>query len=257
MRQRSTTTRPLTRTIGIGAPLVVATLGLAACSDAQESTGSEEAVDASAEGPAASEPALLGRDITLSGRAAEVLGDGALTLEGTGLAEGEVLVLSGDGLFDTSVSLEDQIAESETVLRVHGTVHVLEVPELSEDLGVEWDEADLSEYEGQTVIVAEDVETFTQDPLTLGGTVANVFEDAAGFRLSTAGWNVVVLDAALADVEEGQYVEVTGVIQELDLAELEEQYGVDLEDPVYEGYVGDYVLVAQDVTVTQPESANA
>lgn len=254
------TTSRSTRRVAIGAPLALAgALGLTACSDAEETAAAEE--ESTAEEVSEAEPAelprLLGRDITVTGSAADVLGDGAVLLAGTDLAPEEVLVLAGDGLFDTTVSVDDQIVESETVLRVHGTVHVLEVPDLSEDLGVEWDEADLEEYEGQTVIVAEDVETFTEDPLTLGGTVANVFEGAAGFRLSTAGWNVVVLDAALADVEEGQYVEVTGVVEELDVADLEEKYSVDLEDELYEDYVGDYVLVAQEVTVTEPAAASA
>ncbi|WP_225752620.1 hypothetical protein [Actinotalea sp. Marseille-Q4924] len=260
MRHHRTTTSSSTRRVAIGAPLALAgALGLTACADAEETPNPEEGSTAEevAEAGPAGPPRLLGRDITVSGRAADVLGDGALLLEGTELAPDDVLVLAGDGLFDTSVSVDDQIVESETILRVHGTVHVLQIPDLSEDLGVEWDEADLEEYEGQTVLVAEDVETFTDDPLTLGGTVANVFEGAAGFRLSIAGWNVVVLDAALADVEEGQYVEVTGVVEELDIAELEEKYGVDLEDRLYEDYVGDHVLVAQEVTATEPAGASA
>ena len=259
MRHHGTTTRT-TRRVAIGAPLALAgALGLTACSDAEEAAApeedpvTEEVTEAGPAGP----PQLLGRDITVTGRASDVLGDGAVLLEGTDVAPEEVLVLAGDGLFDTSVSVDDEIVESETILRVHGTVHVLQVPDLSEDLGVEWDEADLEEYEGQTVIVAEDVETYTEDPLTLGGTVANVFEGAAGFRLSTAGGTVVLLDAALADVEVGQYVEVTGVVEELDLAELEEKYGVDLEDRLYEDYLGDHVLVAQEVTVTEPAGASA
>ncbi len=48
-----------------------------------------------------------------------------------------------------------------------------------------------------------------------------------------------------------------GTVRQLDVAELEEEFGTDLDDAVYEPYVGDLVLVAESVTPVQPSGGPA
>lgn len=50
-----------------------------------------------------------------------------------------------------------------------------------------------------------------------------------------------------ADLEEGEEVEITGTVEEIDVFDLEEDLDVDLEMPTLEPYEGDYAIVAEDV----------
>lgn len=58
----------------------------------------------------------------------------------------------------------------------------------------------------------------------------------------------MVLDVEQATVAPGDTVEVTGTVRQMDIAEVEEDYGLDLEDELYADYEGDLVLVADQVS---------
>ncbi len=93
--------------------------------------------------------------------------------------------------------------------------------------------------------------TLPGESITIAGEVTAVLSTVA-FQLAGAGWTVVVLDAQHAQVHSGDYVQVQGTVRQLDIAELEEEFGLDLDDKLYEAYTGDLVLVAEKVTAAEP-----
>lgn len=244
------------RTGAFAAPLaVVAAIGLAACDD--DSAGPEQATDvedvAEAD-PDENDPGaeLLGQAVTVSGEISEIVDQGAFRIGGDDLGGEAVTVVSPMGGFgDMGVDITEEMVANDTVLQVTGTVRQFNVAELEDEFGVDYDDERYEDVEGEAVIVADQVVTLPGETLTIAGRVSGLLSTVS-FQLAGAGWTVVVLDAQQAAVEAGDYVQVQGTVRQLDVAELEEEFGTDLDDAVYEPYVGDLVLVAESVTPVEP-----
>ncbi|MFI7494917.1 hypothetical protein ACH9D2_09400 [Kocuria sp. M4R2S49] len=103
---------------------------------------------------------------------------------------------------------------------------------------------DRAVYEGQDVTLSAEVEeVVSPSALTVG--------DPDDLTLDPL---LVVHDLDVPDLQEGQTLEVVGMVQEgFEVAAAEEQLGVDLEDALFEDHVGDPWLHATDATVTAEE----
>lgn len=97
-------------------------------------------------------------------------------------------------------------------------------------------------YEGQDVtLTAEVEEVVSPSALTIG--------DPDDVTLDPL---LVVHDLDVPDLEEGQTLEVVGVVQEgFEVTAAAEEVGVELEDELFEDHVGDPWLHATEATVTE------
>ncbi|MEX5300388.1 hypothetical protein RCG67_16615 [Kocuria sp. CPCC 205292] len=103
---------------------------------------------------------------------------------------------------------------------------------------------DRAVYEGQDVTLSAEVEeVVSPSALTIG--------DPDDLTLDPL---LVVHDLDVPDLEEGQTLEVVGMVQEgFEVTAAEELVGVDLEDALFEDHAGDPWLHATDATVTAEE----
>lgn len=245
------------RKAAAAAPLALAaSLALVGCSDdsagPEQGTDVEDVAEADPDENDREGPDLLGQRVTVSGEATELAGPTAFWIGGDLLGGDSVLVLSSSGSFeDATDPVTEETVENDTVLQVRGTVRELDIAALEDEFDVDYDDDALEDHEGDAVIVAEQVATLAGEGITLAGNVSDLLSTVA-FQLVGSGWTVVVLDADQAAVEPGEYVQVQGTVRQLDIAELEEEFGNDLDDAVYEAYEGDLVLVAENVSPVMP-----
>lgn len=241
-----TATAILAAVVGMG--------GLAACSD--DSAGPETGADVEdvAEEPAENEEpltdqadSLLGETVTVSAEINEVVAPSAIRIGDEGL-----LVLSAGPTFaDMGFEVDNGLVDDNVVLQVTGTVGRLVFPDIEDEFGFDWNDEDLVDFEGERVLVASEVDTLAGEPVTFAGEVKDVISTVS-FQVAGAGWSVVVLDAAQATVTEGDYVQVSGTIREFDILAIEEEFGLDLDDALYEGLDQRFVVLAENVVSAAP-----
>ena len=248
------------RKTAVAAPLALAaSMVLVGCSDdsagPEQGADVEDVVEAEPDENDQEGPDLLGQQVTVSGEATEIVDPSSFVIGGDALGDSGALVLSAGGaLAELPTPITEGTIDSDTVLQVTGTVEELVVVDLEEEYGLDVDDEALEEWEGDAVIVADSIATLPGETVTIAGNVTNLLSTVS-FQLAGSGWTVVVLDAAQAAVEPGEYVQVQGTVRQLDIAELEEEFGTDLDDAVYEPYVGDLVLVAENVMPAEPMAA--
>ncbi|WP_164704554.1 hypothetical protein [Blastococcus litoris] len=225
--------------------------GLAACSD--DSAGPETGTDVEdvAEEPEDGDEALAdpmtGQTVTVSAEIEEVVAPSAIRI-----GEENLLVLSAGPTFeDMGFELVDGLVEDDVVLQVTGTVGTLVFPDIENEFGIDWDDEELVDFEGERVLVASEVDTLAGEPVTFAGEVQDVISTVS-FQVAGAGWSVVVLDAQQAAVAEGEYVQVSGTIREFDIATIEEEFGLDLDDELYADFDQRFVVVAENVVSAAP-----
>lgn len=240
----------------VAAPLALATVVALVAGCSNDSAGPEQGTDvedvAEAEPEEGEGAQLLGQNVTVSGEVDEVVDEGAFRVGGDDLGGDSALVLSQSGSFDDlGTDVNEGLVEDDTVVQVTGTVREFDLAAFEEEFGVDYDDELYEEFEGEVVIVADQVSTLAGESLTIAGEVSALVSTVA-FQLAGAGWTVVVLDAQQAEVSRGDYVQVTGTVRQLDIAELEEEFGTDLDDALYDAYAGDLVLVAENVTAAEP-----
>lgn len=235
----------------LAAPMALAAaLTFTACDDSggpEQGTSVDDVEDADPDQNDMAGPDLLGRTVTVSGEIEEVANDSAFWLGDNDWFDEGAPVVSTSGDF-TEFDIEDPegLAEDDTVLQVTGTVEEFVLTDFEEEHGIDLDDDALEDLEGEAVIVAQDVSTLAGEDITISGQVSDVLSTVA-FRLAGSGWDVVVLDAEQATVEAGDTVQVTGTVRQMNVTEFEDDYGVDLDDAVYEPYTGRLVLVAETV----------
>lgn len=245
------------------APMMAVALAtsLSACSD--DSAGPETGADvedvaedenAVEDEPLDEEPAaegandsLLGQTVTVSAEIEEVVTPGAIRI-----GEQDLLVLSAGPTFaDMGFEVSEGLVDDDVIVQATGTVAQLVFPDIEDEFGFDWDDEALAEFEGENVLVSSQIDTLPGEPVTIAGEVSQVISTVS-FQLEGAGWQVVVLDAQQAAVDEGAFVQVEGTVRELNIAELEEEFGLDLDDELYADFEGDLVLVAETVTESAP-----
>lgn len=220
---------------------------LTACSD--DSAGPETGADVEdvAEQPIVEEPvenaSFLGQTVTVSAEIEEMVSPQAFWIGG----DDQVLVISSGASFEEmGFDISEGLVEDDVVVRVTGTVKEFDLAGLEDEFGVDYDDEVFEPFEGQHVIVADDVSTLVGEQVTVAGEVDDLIS-TTGFQLDGISWDVVVLDATQASVSEDDFVKVTGTVQQFDIAQIEEDFGVDLDDELYEPFDGEFVLVAESV----------
>lgn len=244
------------RTLATSVALATA-VTLASCGD--DSAGPEQGTDV--EDVAEAEPGdpaeggdLLGKTVTLTGEISETIDPAGFWLGGDGnLFEDGAPVISTAGAFtDMDIDDPESLMEDDTVLQVTGTVAEFVVVDFEEEYGVDLDDELYEDLDGEAVVIAEEVVPLAGKDVTIQGGVTELLSTVA-FRLAGTGWTVVVLDADMAAIEPGDVVEVQGTVRQMNLVEIEEDYGLDLDDGLYGDYEGDLVLVADTVTEVAAE----
>lgn len=229
--------------------------GLAACSDdsAGPETGAADVEDVAEEPAEDAQPladqadSLMGETVTVSAEIEEVVAPSAIRIGEEGL-----LVLSAGPTFsDMGFEVDQGLVEDDVVLQVTGTVGSLVFPDIEETFGYDWNDEELVEFEGERVLVASEIDTLVGEQVTFAGEVEQVISTVS-FEVAGAGWSVVVLDAQQAAVAEGDYVQVTGTIRQFDIATIEQEFGLDLDDALYEGFDQRFVVVAENVVPATP-----
>ncbi|WP_162460049.1 hypothetical protein, partial [Kocuria sediminis] len=104
----------------------------------------------------------------------------------------------------------------------------------------------------------DDRETYVGQEVTLSAEVSNVIDDDAFVIAGTAGTTVdpllVLYNMDQVDIEEGQVVEVTGIVQQaFDLPTIEDERQMDLEDDLYQDYDQQPYLEATNVQLMPEE----
>lgn len=220
---------------------------VAACDTDSAGPEQDTSVEDVEEAEAAEGADLSGQTVTVSGEIDEILDPQGFTLGGQGLEEG-VLVLSGAESFaDIGLELDESLVDANRVLQVTGTVAELVIVDYEEEFGVDLDDTVYEDFEGEAVLVADQITTLTGETVTIAGQVTDVLSTVA-FRMEGTGWTVVVLDAEQAAVEAGDTVQVTGMVRQFIPEELGEEFDVSLDDTAYTPYLGSLVLVAEEVT---------
>lgn len=242
--------KPL-RKRALAAPIALAAaLTLTGCNDSagpEQGTSVDDVEDADPDENDRPGPDLLGQSVTVSGEIDEVAGDSAFWLgDGSWFGEGAPVVSATGDFTEFDIEDTEALAEDDTVVQVTGTVEEFVLADFEEDQGIDLDDDAFEELEGEAVIVADDVSTLAGENTTISGEVSDVLSTVA-FRLAGTGWDVVVLDAEQAAVEAGDAVQVTGTVRQMNVAEFEEDYSLDLDDGLYEDYEGRLVLVAETV----------
>ena len=190
--------------------------------------------------------ALVGQEVTVSATVTEVVSENAIRI-GAGTSE-TLLVLSASGPL-SEMGLEDAeaAAENEAVVQVTGTVRQFDPVTFEEEYGIGYTDPLYEAYEGENVIVADSVTTLAGESVTVAGEVSELVSTVA-FRLAGVGWDVLVLDAAQAEVDQGEAIQVDGTVRRFELTTIEEELGADLDDALYEEFEGQLVLVAENVS---------
>jgi hypothetical protein len=211
----------------------------------EDETGDDEAAQGA--------ESLVGQTVTVSAEISEVISPGAIRIGGDEGGDESLLVVSGaaESFAEMGFGVSEGLVDDDVVVQVTGTVREFDIADFEEEFGVDYDDDLFEPFEGEHVIVADDVSTLAGEPITISGHVQSVLSTVA-FRLAGTGWNVVVLDAQQAQVDEGDFVQVQGTVRQLNIAELEKEFGTDLADEAYRPHEGDLVLVAEKVTQAAP-----
>ena len=132
--------------------------------------GREVPTESSPEEIAEAPAALLGDDVTLAGRVEELLTEQAFTLSSDG--ETVLVLIPPDAMVNglTPVGLgsgaASQLAVRDAVIDVTGTLWSFDRDSMAEDLGLVLNERLFSPWEGQPVVVADQIATTSQASLT-------------------------------------------------------------------------------------------
>lgn len=103
-----------------------------------------------------------------------------------------------------------------------------------------------------------DAAEFFADPAAVVGerieasVVVDEVIDDNGFRAvaeDPGGQSYLVVHEEEVDVSQGAFVELTGTVAEFNMAEVEADLGVDLDDETFELFEGEYGIIADSVNV--------
>lgn len=206
---------------------------------------------------------LIGQTVTVRSPVQELVGDSSFLLEPEG---GEsILVVNATGTpFSAPVE--------EIPIQVTGEVAQLVVADIEQEYGLELNETDYVDYEGQPAIIAESLalapttEDLTQNPdvfnnqvIAIEGEVRDIYSPSS-FSLFEEGWVddiglvVVGVDRSLkaegTNLQEGETVVVTGRARPFDAAALQKEYDLGLTPEQINEFSERYnrpVIVAEEI----------
>lgn len=210
------------------------------------------------------------REVTIDGLVGEGVGaHGFILYERDLLGTDDVLVI------DRSEQRTDFIQLPDVRVRVSGTVQQFDLANLESDLGVDLDDATYSDItnrygENLPVLLADSItnldhvsyiqnildnpEAFSGKQVGFGGRVGEAVSNQAGFiyedalvdadRILVIGSSADVFDFTTMD---DQLVEVNGTVRNFVLTDIENEFGLDLDDNLFADYQGP-VVVADSIT---------
>lgn len=248
-----------------GTETVLSWFGIA---DDAQSAGDETGVNLSevSDNP----DAMYGQMVTISGGVQEIITPHAITIGNDEPLVGDTVLVVGADDFDTSVTEEDAIL-------VTGEVQRFEIGAVEGALGVDLDDEALADYDGKAVLVASEVEV---NPANLGPGDTEQQGPSAGFdinadisditgepdtylgqQVTVSGEVEKVLDshaflfgdekllAVSADPRDDLFVEPTayvrGEVREFNLVEIEEEFGIDLDDRSFAEFDGEPFIAVE------------
>lgn len=233
---------------------------------------------------------FYGKTLTVSGLVSEVVAPNAVTIGGSGAFEEELLIVSAQPLPQLAEGEEVEIV-ADDLIQATGTLQEFQISEFEEGLDTQFDDQLFATYEGEPALQASSVAltpqqgggstvqqgiqasipTIVDDPTefygsttTVTGVVAQTIEpnafvitdqetasEAAPEDLAAEGLLVVSGDNAAPNLTESQTVQVSGTVQEFDLATFEQELGADLNDELYTAWDGRPAILANSIQQMQ------
>lgn len=245
-------------------PLALLAVLAVGCDQGDETALEEAEEEGVAEG-------MVGQSLTVSGEVTETFPSGAFVIAGDDFSFGEpaaagTLILPGDASEVARVAEEGRA-------QVTGTVREFVIADVEEELGVDFDDDLLVEYEEEFAIVADTVEfvpagtddetaveeaeeadtLIEGETVMISGEVEAVYGPHA-FRIlgeeATEGTLVVGADTVEAhQIAEGDVAQITGTVTEFIIADVEDELGIDLDDDVFLEFEEELAVVADSVDV--------
>lgn len=121
----------------------------------EEDEANEPVADATIDEIVEDPDVYVGDDVTVSGSVNQELDEFGFRLGGEDFLEGEgLLVVSAD----TQAISDLTESEEELVAQVQGTVQIFDLVTVEEDLGVDLDDDVYSEFDGEPVVIASDIQ---------------------------------------------------------------------------------------------------
>ncbi len=245
--------------------------------DMDQSAGSDRGVNLT---EVANHPTtMFGREVTISAAVEQIVGSHAMVVGNDAFLRGDKLLIVGAADLASLVTPgSDDPLDEEAVVRVTGEVRPFEPVALARALGLRPSDLSIDGYKGTAVLVAREIETdppieigpgdkefaissdgydigittydltwhpdaFLGEIVTVSGEIEEHLLTPHAFLLGDEALLVVSAKARPElFVEATAYV--TGEVRRFDLAELETQLGVDLDDDLLAAYQGKPVIVA-------------
>ncbi len=201
----------------------------------------------------------IGETVTVSGEVEAAIGDRVFTIGGQEFLGGQsLLVVSANPLPTAAGRTPGDAVLTNDIIQVTGPVRRFNVAEFEQAIGTALDDGLFTEFEGQPAVIARSVdltprsgnagtqsvpvtvsnladnpEEYFGQTVTLSGPITNVVSPNAFIldgQVLAVGWG----NAAPGDSPtQGNRVQATGIYRAFDLAEFEQDLGVDLQDDVF------------------------
>ena len=111
-------------------------------------------------GQVAENPAdFYGQSVNLTGSVEDIYGVQAFSLDGSGIVNDKVLVISRNALIPVGGAGDDYLYDSGDRVHVQGTVRSFRLDEVERDLNIDLVDSMFMGWEGKPVVIAESVDT--------------------------------------------------------------------------------------------------
>ncbi len=229
--------------------------------------------------------AMCGYSVTVSAKVHDISSPHAATIGGSTPFFGSVLLIVSQEPLDTYVN--EPLGEDD-VVRVTGVVQPFDLAALEGDLGIALPDDLAEQYSGKSGMVVEEMSVdppaafgpsdkefpFESDGWDSGVTISDIADDPDGYLGET-----VKVSGEVEDIEDGLvtqhafrigsakllvitpepredlFVEptayVTGEVRQFDLAAVEGEFAIDLDEALLSQYNGDPVIIANEVELVK------
>lgn len=102
---------------------------------------------------------FYGQSVNLTGEVDDIYGVQAFSLDGTGIVNDKVLVISRNALIPVGGAGDDYLYDTGDRVQVQGTVRSFQIDDIERDLGIDLVDSMFMGWEGKPVVIAEIVDT--------------------------------------------------------------------------------------------------